>query len=160
MFDALSLLDIDWQLTIAGSGKKEYVAGLQVKAQRLKLDHRINWTGQVSDRNKYGLMAKHDVLVLTSFNENFANVVVESLSVGTPVLISDRVGLSDYVCEQQLGWVCALEANDIKEKLINSYRAKEAREKMKQSAPEIIRRDFNDQALAKRYLALYRRLAQ
>jgi len=160
LFDALSLLDIDWQLTIAGSGKKEYVAGLQVKAQSLKLNHRINWTGQVSDQNKYGLMAKHDLLVLASFNENFANVVVESLSAGTPVLISDRVGLSDYVCEQQLGWVCALEANDIKEKLINSYRAQEAREKMKQSAPEIIRRDFNDQALAKRYLDLYRRLAQ
>ncbi|KRT15845.1 hypothetical protein ASU31_12740 [Pedobacter ginsenosidimutans] len=160
LFDALSLLDIDWQLTIAGSGKKEYVADLQVKAQRLKLDHRINWIGQVSDQNKYGLMAKHDLLVLTSYNENFANVVIESLSVGTPVLISDRVGLSDYVCEQQLGWVCALEANDIKEKLITSYRAQEAREKMKQSAPEIIRRDFNDQALAKRYLALYRRLAQ
>jgi len=160
LFDALSLLDIDWKLTIAGSGKKEYVAGLQIKLQSLKLDHRINWIGQVSDQNKYGLMAKHDLLVLTSFNENFANVVVESLSVGTPVLISDQVGLSDYVCEQQLGWVCALEANDIKEKLINSYRAQEAREKMKQSAPEIIRRDFNDQALARRYLDLYRRLAQ
>jgi hypothetical protein len=35
LFDALSLLDIDWLLTIAGSGKKEYVDSLKVKAQSI-----------------------------------------------------------------------------------------------------------------------------
>ncbi|NII81318.1 MULTISPECIES: XrtY-associated glycosyltransferase XYAG1 [unclassified Pedobacter] len=159
LFDALSLLDINWQLSIAGSGKEGYVESLKLKAENLKLNPRINWIGQVTDQDKYNLIAKHDLLVLTSFNENFANVVIESLSVGTPVLISDRVGLSDYVREQQLGWVCTLEVSDIKEKLINAYHAQKVREKMKQAAPEVIRRDFNDKALAKRYLELYRRLA-
>lgn len=158
LFDALSLLDIDWRLTIAGSGKKEYVSGLRAKAQSLKLDHRINWIGQVSDRDKYGLMAKHDILVLTSFNENFANVVIESLSAGTPVLVSQQVGLSDYVNERQLGWICTLEINDIKEKLINSYHAQEARAKVRRLAPEIIRKDFDDQILANRYLEMYKGL--
>lgn len=158
LFDALSLLDIDWRLTIAGSGKKEYVSGLRAKAQSLKLDHRINWIGQVSDQDKYGLMAKHDILVLTSFNENFANVVIESLSAGTPVLVSQQVGLSDYVNERQLGWICTLEINDIKEKLINSYHAQEARAKIRRLAPEIIRKDFDDQILANRYLEMYKGL--
>ena len=160
LFDVLSLLDINWQLSIAGSGKEGYVESLKLKAENLKLNPRINWIGQVTDQDKYNLIAKHDLLVLTSFNENFANVVIESLSVGTPVLISDRVGLSDYVREQQLGWVCTLEVSDIKEKLINAYHAQKVREKMKQAAPEVIRRDFNDKALAKRYLELYRRLAK
>jgi glycosyltransferase involved in cell wall biosynthesis len=158
LFDALSLLDIDWQLTIAGSGKKEYVEGLQIKAQSLKLDHRINWIGQVSDQNKYELMAKHDLLVLTSFNENFANVVIESLSIGTPVLVSDKVGLSDYVSKQQLGWICKLNVNDIKEMLLNAFHDQEARKKIKQSAPEIIKKDFDDRALVNRYLDMYKRL--
>ncbi|TBO42202.1 XrtY-associated glycosyltransferase XYAG1 [Pedobacter kyonggii] len=158
LFDALSLLDIDWRLTIAGSGKKEYVSGLRAKAQSLKLDHRINWIGQVSDQDKYGLMAKHDILVLTSFNENFANVVIESLSAGTPVLVSQQVGLSDYVNERELGWICTLEINDIKEKLINSYHAQEARAKVRRLAPEIIRKDFDDQILANRYLEMYKGL--
>ena len=158
LFDALSFLDMDWQLTIAGSGKQEYVSGLRARTQILKLDNRINWIGQVSDQEKYSLVAKHDLLVLTSFNENFANVVIESLSVGTPVLVSDQVGLSDYVKKRQLGWICALEPNDIKEKLINAYHAPEAREKIRQLAPEIIRKDFDDQILANRYLELYKGL--
>lgn len=158
LFDALSLLDINWQLTIAGSGKEEYLSGLRAKTLSLRLNERINWIGQVSDQDKYELMAKHDILVLTSFNENFANVVIESLSVGTPVLVSDQVGLSDYVKKRQLGWICALEPNDIKEKLINAYHAQEARKKIGQLAPEIIRKDFDDQILANRYLELYKGL--
>ena len=158
LFDTLSLLDIDWQLTIAGSGKKEYVSGLRAKTQSLKLDDRINWIGQVSDQDKYGLMAKHDLLVLTSFNENFANVVIESLSVGTPVLVSDQVGLSDYVKERQLGWTCKLDVNDVKEMLLNAFYDQEARKKIRQSAPEIIRKDFDDQLLANRYLEMYKGL--
>lgn len=158
LFDALSLLDIDWRLTIAGSGKKEYVASLKTKAQSLMLDDHINWIGQVSDQDKFGLMAKHDILVLTSFNENFANVVIESLSTGTPVLVSQQVGLSDYVSEKQLGWICKLEANDIKITISNAFHDQEKRQKIRQLAPEIIRKDFDDLILVNRYLEMYKGL--
>jgi len=159
LFDALSLLDIDWQLTIAGSGREEYVESLKLKAQHLQLNQRINWVGRISDQDKYCLMADQDLLVLTSYNENFANIVIESLSVGTPILVSDQVGLSDYVNEQQLGWVCRLEAENIEDKLINAFKDQIKRENIRQLAPEIIKNDFNDQALAKRYLELYKSLA-
>jgi glycosyltransferase involved in cell wall biosynthesis len=158
LFDALSLLDIDWLLTIAGSGKKEYVDSLKVKAQHLKLNERINWEGLVSDQDKYPMMAGHSLLLLTSFNENFANVVIESLSVGTPVLVSDHVGLSAYVSERQLGWVCKLEANDIKETILKAFYDQERVQKIRQLAPEIIRKDFDDQVLVNRYLELYKGL--
>ncbi|KQM63960.1 hypothetical protein ASE74_12400 [Pedobacter sp. Leaf216] len=155
LFEALSLLEINWQLTIAGSGKAAYLESLKLKAQNLNLHQRINWIGQVDNHNKYELMAKHDLLVLTSFNENFANVVIESLSVGTPVLISNQVGLSDYVIDRQLGWVSALEAIDIKATLLRSYEDHQTRHKIRQMATEMINKDFDDQVLAKRYLKLY-----
>ena len=156
LFDALSLLKINWELTIAGSGKEEYIESLKIKAQNLSIHKPINWIGQVSDQEKYSLMAKHDLLVLTSFNENFANVVIESLSVGTPILVSDQVGLSEYVKERQLGWVCRLEANDIKEMLENAFHDQVARKKIRQLAPEIIRKEFDDEALINRYLEMYK----
>ncbi|MGN8059089.1 XrtY-associated glycosyltransferase XYAG1 [Pedobacter sp. 22163] len=158
LFDALSLLDINWQLSIAGSGKEGYVESLKLKAEKLKLNPRINWIGQVTDQDKYNLIAKHDLLVLTSFNENFANVVIESLSIGTPVLVSDKVGLSDYVSEKQLGWICKLDANDIKVTILNAFHDQEKRKKIGQMAPEIIRKDFDDQILANRYLEMYKGL--
>jgi glycosyltransferase involved in cell wall biosynthesis len=160
LFDALSLLDIDWQLIIAGSGKEGYVESLKLKAEHLQLNQRINWIGQITDQDKYSLMAEQDLLVLSSYNENFANVVIESLSVGTPVLVSDQVGLSDYINEQQLGWICKLDVNDIKTQLLLAFHGQEKRENIKQLAPKIIKRDFDDQVLAKRYLELYEKLAQ
>lgn len=158
LFDALALLEINWQLTIAGSGKEEYIENLKIKAKNLNFHDRVNWVGQVGNEAKYSLMAQHDLLLLTSFNENFANVVIESLSVGTPVLISNQVGLSDYVNDQQLGWVSSLEVSNIKEKLLAAFSEREKREAIKETAPEIIKRDFNDQILANRYLQLYKSL--
>lgn len=158
LFDALSLLEINWQLTIAGSGTDEYVNSLKLKTEKLNINGRINWAGQVGNENKYHLMAQHDLLVLTSFNENFANVVIESLSVGTPVLLSDQVGLSDYVINNQLGWVTTLDINSITENLLTAFFQPEKREMIRQSAPTIIKRDFNDQVLAGRYLQLYKSL--
>ena len=158
VFDALSVLDITWHLTIAGDGDEVYKDNLKLKLKDLQLTERISWVGQIANKDKFQLIAKHNLLILTSFNENFANVVVESLSVGTPVLVSDQVGVSDYVNEQQLGWVCRLEANDIKKTLLKAFHDLEKRENIRQLAPEIIRNDFNDQALAKRYLELYKSL--
>lgn len=155
LFDALTLLKINWHLTIAGSGKEEYIESLKLKADKLNICGYINWIGQVNNEDKYDLIAQHHLLVLTSYNENFANVVIESLSVGTPVLISDQVGLADYVNNQQLGWVSNLEMNDIKETLLKAFYDQEKREMIRQTAPIIIKRDFNDQVLANRYLQFY-----
>ena len=58
-------------------------------------------------------MQQHDLMVLPSHDENFGNVVIESLSVGTAVLISKNVGLADYVTENNLGWVCDLNEDSV-----------------------------------------------
>ncbi len=158
LFEALTLVDIPWQLTIAGSGKAEYVESLKLKAEKLKLDNRIKWLGLVDKEKKFDLLADHDLTVLTSHNENFANVVIESLSVGTPVLVSKHVGLADYVTDKELGWVTSLEIHEIKTELVSAYREVTKREKIRREAPSIIKDDFNDVNLAKKYIELYNRI--
>lgn len=155
LFDALSLLDLPWTLTIGGTGDEGHVENLRIKADRLKIDDRITWLGQVSNENKFELMTAHDLLVLTSYNENFANVVIESLSVGTPVLLSDKVGLAEYVKDTGLGWISTLNPVDIVEKILNAFHNKLKRESIRTQAPTIIERDFDDKILTKRYLSLY-----
>jgi glycosyltransferase involved in cell wall biosynthesis len=158
LFDALAQLEINWQLTIAGAGSDAYVRRLKDNVESLKLSSRINWIGQVNNDEKYELMAKHNLLLLTSYNENFANVIVESLSVGTPVLISDQVGLSDYVMKNELGWICELKAEQIKNELMRAFAQQEKRNQIKQKAPGLIRHDFDANVLANRYLALYKQM--
>lgn len=158
LFEALTLVDIPWQLTIAGSGKAEYVESLKLKAEMLKPSNRIKWLGLVDKEKKFDLLADHDLTVLTSHNENFANVVIESLSVGTPVLVSKYVGLADYVKDKELGWVTSLNVDEIKTELVSAYREATKREKIRTEAPSLIKDDFNDVNLAKKYIELYNRI--
>ncbi len=156
LFNALATVDISWKLTVAGSGEVQYLQDLKLLASNLKLSDGIDWIGQVSNEDKYTMMAAHDLLLLTSYNENFANVVIESLSVGTPVLISEHVGLADYVKDKALGWVTSLEAAAIKNNIISAYQNADKRQHIGRTAPLIIRQDFNDDVLAKRYLEFYK----
>jgi len=155
LFKALAAIEIPWSLTIAGSGEKQYLQSLKQMARELKLSDKIYWLGQVNNQDKYTLMAAHDLLVLTSYNENFANVVVESLSVGTAVLVSEQVGLSDYVKDNELGWVTGLEIEEIQKTIITAYQSPEKRQNIRSTASLAIRKDFNDNTLAKQYLDFY-----
>ncbi len=94
----------EYTLTIAGDGplKEE----IQELVRKLKLQKRIRFAGQVA--NVTDLIARHDLTVLTSFTEGFPNVVIESLSVGIPVVtfrvsaVSSIIkdGFNGYVIEQ------------------------------------------------------------
>src|SRR5690606_32929737 len=105
LFDALSRCSIHWELAIAGDGQPGYLEQLKSQTSTLGIDRHIRWLGHVGVDEKFEVIRQHDLLVLPSHDENFANVVVESLSVGTPVLISKQVGLADYVQSLNLGWV-------------------------------------------------------
>lgn len=158
LFKALAIIDIPWQLTIAGLGEEKYIQSLKILAEELKINNRINWVGQISNQDKFTLIAEHDLLALTSYNENFANVVVESLSVGTPVLISEQVGLSDYVKNKKLGWVTTLETEEIKNGLISANQNTEKRQNIRTTAPVMVRADFSDDTLIKQYVEFYNTL--
>ncbi len=158
LFDALETLPISWTLTIAGSGDKNYIESLKLKVESLKLSDRIQWIGHVDNEHKFELMADHNLLLLTSYNENFANVIIESLSVGTPVLVSEHVGLSEYVKEHQLGWITSLQTPHVAETILAAARSTDLLANIRKTAPDIIKRDFNDEVLAKQYLQLYQKI--
>lgn len=155
LFDALKNLPFSYSLTIAGSGEEKYVESLKTNAERLEISNRINWVGQVEKDDKFNLLADHDLLVLTSYNENFANVVIESLSVGTPVLLSNEVGLADYVAEKKLGWITDLTPSCITKSIILAFESSEIRAIIREKAPVCINKDFDSKILTKKYFTLY-----
>lgn len=158
LFDALKLLDFDWHLTIAGSGEYSYIETLQTKTINLKISQHISWVGQITNEQKFDLLAKFDLCVLTSYNENFANVIIESLSVGTAVLVSEDVGLSLYVRDKSFGYVCELDINDIKDKLTDAFKQQNYLAEIRNNAPSQIEKDFDYILLSKQYVDLYHQI--
>lgn len=155
LFEALTKVSIPWHLSIGGNGNPAYVESLKQLASILNIKEKMSWLGHVDNEHKFNLLANHDLMVLTSYNENFANVVIESLAMGTPVLTSKEVGLADYVTKNDLGWVSELLPLAIAEGIFTSYREIDKREKIRSGAPLIIREDFAIHNLEKQYANLY-----
>ncbi|MGF1923090.1 MAG: XrtY-associated glycosyltransferase XYAG1 [Bacteroidia bacterium] len=158
LFEALVGVPFNWYLTIAGTGEEDYVLSLKNKTRDLGIFDKINWVGQVHNNDKFKLIANHDLLTLTSYNENFANVVVESLSVGTPVLLSNQVGLADYLTENDFGWVADLSCVSIRKNIIVSHESEKKRNTIRITAPKQIIIDFEPKNLIKKYINLYKEI--
>jgi len=157
LLNALKAVTIPYHLTIAGDGDKDYIDDLNAIAANNGIADRLSWIG-FQGSNKFEILRQHDLMVLPSHDENFGNVVIESLSVGTPVLISKYVGLADYVTTNNLGWICELDENDISAYINRIFEEKSKLNGIRQTAPDIIRADFDETNLAEKYISMYNQI--
>ena len=157
LLNALTKVTIPYHLTIAGDGDKDYIDDLKAIAVNNGIVDRLSWIG-FQGANKFEILHQHDLMVLPSHDENFGNVVIESLSVGTPVLISKYVGLADYVAKNNLGWICELDENDISAYINRIFEEKDKLNEIRQTAPDIIRKDFDETNLAEKYISMYNQI--
>lgn len=74
------------------------------------------------NKNVYDYYANAKVTVLTSFYEGFPNVLLESISTGTPVVAFEKLGgIDELIVDGLNGFkVKYLDKNDFKEKLLNA----------------------------------------
>jgi glycosyltransferase involved in cell wall biosynthesis len=79
------------RLAIVGSGPEE--DALRARAARLGIADRVCWTGHRADVPE--VLAACDLFVLSSRNEGMANVMLEAMAAGTPVVAADVSGVRD-----------------------------------------------------------------
>lgn len=156
LFKGLSMVTFPYELTIAGPYKEDYLEQLKALTREYGIDAHINWVGPVYGDAKFKLLRDHDVMVLTSYNENFANIVIESLAMGTPVLISNMVGLSTYISDNKLGWISGIDPENIKVVLEQAYAERDRLPAMSSAAPALMQRDFDRSRLVNKYIELYK----
>ena len=155
LFEAISQVGYDLKLIIAGEGDEQYLLQLQDLSLKLKIQNKIKWLGWVNRNEKFVELNNADLFVLTSLNENFANVVIESLYMGTAVLISKEVGLADFVKNKDLGWICSLDTDDIVLKLNSAYNDKVKLERIRKGGRLAIQKSFSEKVLIDQYAKAY-----
>lgn len=84
-------------LQIAGNDDENLKPYLEKLAQINGVADRVKFLGVVSGSNKESLLRTSSLLILPSHNENFGNVILESLACGRPVAITEGVGLANAV---------------------------------------------------------------
>ncbi len=104
-FAQIASLDPDLHLVMAGPDQTHWRAALEAQAERLGITSCMTWTGMLSGDLKWGAFRAAEVFVLPSHQENFGIVVAESLSCGTPVLISNKVNIWREIEKDGAGFV-------------------------------------------------------
>jgi len=155
LIKALSKVDFDYKLKIAGSGEDEYISSLKTLAAECGNAGKLEWVGWKSGEDKFEYLAGVDLFALTSHSENFAIVVIEALSVGTPVMISNNVGLYQYVQQNDHGWVTTMKLDEITATLNTIVRSTSKLQRINNELPGIIHEEYSGANLARQYVELY-----
>ena len=100
VIDAMTKLD-DTNLLIAGEGPR--LSELRAQVARLGLDERVCFLGRVPKAQMRDLYLAADALVLASSREGLANVLVEAVACGTPVVATAVGGNPEIVCDPRAG---------------------------------------------------------
>jgi len=85
------------KLTIVGDGP--YKANLKTLAKKLKVEDYIVWKPFLNHSKLLTEIKKADIFLLLSENENYGITVAEALALGTPVIVTKRTALKEFLSE-------------------------------------------------------------
>lgn len=95
--------DLHYLIVGAGSAEGNMRAELDAQVAALGLAERVHFLGSLApDELKWPLSAA-DVFVLATRNEGWANVFLEAMACGLPVVSTDVGGNAEVVCRPELG---------------------------------------------------------
>ncbi|MDI9609378.1 MAG: glycosyltransferase family 4 protein [Candidatus Verstraetearchaeota archaeon] len=102
LVEAASLLkDKDLRVIIIGDGAmRPYLEGL---ARKLNVSEKVTFLGHVDDETLLSIYEEASVLVIPSLYEPFGIVVLEAMSLGIPVIVSNTGGLDEIVTDGKDG---------------------------------------------------------
>lgn len=104
--DALCLLKkqgVDFRYTLIAEGKTPPAIIYQL--HQLGLTYNVQIVNGISHDEVIQQIQQHDVLLLPSVEEGIANVVLEAMAVGTPVVSTDVGGMGEVIMHQSNGWL-------------------------------------------------------
>jgi glycosyltransferase involved in cell wall biosynthesis len=113
LIGALPMMEAGTRLEIAGNDEEHYTPRLRELAENIGVGDRVRFLGGVHGVQKYELMRRASVFVLSSYSENFGNTVVEAMAMETPVVVTPQVGLAEDVAAAQAGLVTGLQSHEI-----------------------------------------------
>lgn len=92
------LTQLDWRLSVCGTGAEKDVMPIISLAKRLGINNRIDWKGHVD--NVLDEMAQADIAVLPSTcRESFGLTILEAFSQGLPVVTTNNGAQSEIMAD-------------------------------------------------------------
>lgn len=153
-FARLLKCNMDTKLVIAGPDEG-YLNKLMKNAETLHISENVIFPGPLYGKEKLKAFVDAYVLVLPSKDrsESFGNVVIEALACGTPVIITNNCGVSEYI-GQDSGFVIDYDINQMYHALYEIISNEKMHDSMCEEAKKSINNYDIDQVI-KQYEKVY-----
>lgn len=143
------------RLVIAGSGDTQ--AALMRQAQKLGIEHNIDWLGLIDDTADF--FRGIDIYVQPSFAEGLPNSVMEAMVEQRPVIATDVGGNADLVQSGETGLLFPVGDSDALTKLLKQLIDDPSqRDQLAKAGRQKIVRDYGFDSVIERLSELYRGL--
>jgi glycosyltransferase involved in cell wall biosynthesis len=148
---------IAFHFVLAGANPQDPVYEQQIRdrIEQSALAARTTVTGFVKGDRKWGLLQDADVFVLPSAYENFGIAVAEAMAVGTPVVISREVYISNEIEASAAGWVCDRDLDSLTASLKDCLASAAKRAQRGENARQLVLREYQWPAIAQRMIQVY-----
>ncbi len=163
LLEGLSMLppEIPWSWTFIGRQEDlAYAEALHQKARSLKIEKRLEWRGHLERQNLPREYGQANLFALPSRWEGQANVVLEAIAGGVPVITSLCSGTEDLL-ERSPGCLRIVQPNQAAawaEALTKAWQEKACLPRQSETAVKGLQ-NYDWQQTASRFLELYRSLA-
>lgn len=100
-------------VVVVGPDDEGLTGELRTLARELGLEASVYFAGARYGADRLQALADGDVWVLPSHTENFGNAVVEAMSAGVPVVVSDAVNLAPEISAARAGFVTTRDPDSV-----------------------------------------------
>jgi len=142
----------DIMFLIAGDGPLR--SDLEDQAKSLGIYDQVLFLGNRSDIPD--VLAATDVSVLTSDSEGFPNVLIESMSVGVPVVSTNYPSINELIVDGEHGFITSRnDAATVAAKVAQLLDDADLRAHMGQNGRKMVQERFSAEVMAKNLVAVY-----
>ncbi len=149
----------NYKLLILGTGPDE--EKLRQLAKELKIEDKVLFLGQVSQKELPKYLWISDVFCRPSLSEGLGNSFLEAMVAGIPVVATSVGGIPDFLQDGKTGWFCKVkDPKSIAEKIkyILDERNKEEVRRVVENAGKIIEEKYNWNNIAIKFKEIFNKL--
>ncbi len=135
-------------------------AQLEELIRQNKIEDLVKLNLAVTGKVKENILLDTDVFIQTSRFEGMPLGILEALSYGIPVLITEGTTLYDVVSEYKAGWVAQTSTESIAETLVTAVMGKESLSKKSQSALRLTKEKFSWECISRQTVKIYEKIKE
>lgn len=148
----------DIRLVIVGPDDG-FLSTLKRQIEDLNIGDKVLFTGPLFGNDKIKVYVDADVFVLPSKYESFGNVALEACACGTPVIVTNNCGVSEWIGDD-VGYVVEYDKDQLRDAMIKVLSDERLRRRFGERGRRLAREEFSWSKISEQVESIYQSVIQ